>query len=56
MKKAYNKPEIMFDSFELSQSIAACSFDYKIDEETGEPMVGVDGEFFCYHIYAGLAS
>ena len=34
MKKAYNKPQIVFDSFELSQSIAAgCEIITKLPSE-----------------------
>ncbi len=53
MKKAYNKPEIVFDSFELSQNIAAgCEFisnHSKKDCSVTDPSIGMT--FFTRSTY-----
>ena len=52
MKKTYSKPDIVFDSFALSTSVAACKYEtnygpdicgYKFDHETYIFLQGVPG-------------
>lgn len=44
MKKTYSKPQIVFDSFELSQSIAA-GCEYKSNHAYGTCALDIGGRF-----------
>lgn len=44
MKKQYVKPELYFENFELSTSIASCSPGYKVNQAPGSCAHPIAGE------------
>ena len=46
--KKYVKPELMFESFELSQQIAACTYDIYNNTNTDEGCQFTDGNQYIF--------